>query len=203
MKNGFLHCPRNPIGQQRQSCRRQLRETGRRPDSRRRIRIADHGIHGNRGLMSKTASSPKWRKSETEAAKGACTVFRGASWTTRSTRVLERINALKGMKIDGVVATAPYYFTANQDEIHNYFVQIADKSAFPVYMYDLPGVTKAPIAVKTCETLMKHKNIKGIKSGKPCDRKASEPETLPDRLISAYCTADSTPSTSPITAASR
>ena len=69
------------------------------------------------------------------------------------------------MKIDGVVATAPYYFTSNQNEIISYFEKIAAKSAFPVYMYDLPGVTKVAISAKTVEHLMKNKNIKGIKSG--------------------------------------
>ena len=123
-------------------------------------------IMGSMGMgpYVKNGEFAKVAKVGSEAAKGACTVFVGVM-DNSVTRVLERIDALKGMKIDGVVATAPYYFTSEQDEIRNYFVQIADKSAFPVYMYDLPSVAKTPISVKTAEFLMKHKNIKGIKSG--------------------------------------
>ena len=123
-------------------------------------------IMGSMGIgpYVKNSEFAKVAKVGTDAAKGACTVFVGVM-DNSVTRVLERIDALKGMKIDGVVATTPYYFMVNQDEIYNYFAQIADQSAFPVYLYDLPGVTKVAISVKTVESLMKHKNIKGIKSG--------------------------------------
>lgn len=136
--------------------------------------VEDQTAAGASGLliMGSMGIGPYVRNSEfakvakvgTDAAKGACTVFVGVM-DNSVTRVLERIDALKGMKIDGVVATTPYYFGVNQDEIYNYFARIADKSAFPVYLYDLPGVTKTAITVKTVESLMKHTNIKGIKSG--------------------------------------
>jgi len=123
-------------------------------------------IMGSMGIgpFIKDSEFAKVAKVGCEAAKGACSAFVGVM-DVSVTRVLEKIDALKGMKIDGVVATAPYYFTSSQDEIVSYFEKIAAKSAFPVYMYDLPGVTKAAISVKTVEHLMKNKNIKGIKSG--------------------------------------
>jgi 4-hydroxy-tetrahydrodipicolinate synthase len=81
-------------------------------------------------------------------------------------RVLDRINELKDIKkIDGVVATTPYYYVSNQEQIYNFYSKIADQSVYPLFMYDLPGVTQSPIGYDTVIKLMKHENIKGIKSG--------------------------------------
>lgn len=64
-----------------------------------------------------------------------------------------------------MVATTPYYYVSTQDEVKYYFEQIASASPYPLYLYDLPSVTKVKITVATAEHLMKHKNIKGIKTG--------------------------------------
>jgi len=80
-------------------------------------------------------------------------------------RVLDRIDALKNLDIHGVVATTPYYYRVNQTQIFDFYNNIANKSKFPLYMYDLPGVTQSPINTDTVLKLMKNKNIKGIKSG--------------------------------------
>ncbi|MFA5649895.1 MAG: dihydrodipicolinate synthase family protein [Proteiniphilum sp.] len=80
-------------------------------------------------------------------------------------RVLDRIDSLKDINIDGVVATAPFYSPVKSDEIVNFFTKIAKESKFPVYMYDLPGVTQSPISVAQLKSLVKEKNIAGIKTG--------------------------------------
>ncbi|MBN2852937.1 MAG: dihydrodipicolinate synthase family protein [Clostridia bacterium] len=80
-------------------------------------------------------------------------------------RVLDRVNTLDGLNIDGVVATTPYYYRSNQEQIVTFYDEIAKKSKFPLFMYDLPGVTQSPITADTVIRLMKNKNIKGIKSG--------------------------------------
>lgn len=99
-----------------------------------------------------------------DATAKRCPLFVGVM-DTAAGRVKDRIDALKGMNIDGVVATAPYYYLASQDDIISFYRQIADYSPFPVYLYDLPGVVKTAIAPATVKTLMKHDNIKGIKTG--------------------------------------
>ncbi len=123
-------------------------------------------VMGSMGIEAFIKNSEYVKIAETgaKAAKGACPVFVGAMDCSIA-RVLDRIESLKGLAIDGVVATAPFYSLANQDQIVNYFTGIADKSPFPVYMYDLPGVAKVKISMETINTLMKHPNIKGIKSG--------------------------------------
>jgi len=80
-------------------------------------------------------------------------------------RVLDRINVLKDLDIHGVVATTPYYYRVNQIQIFDFYNTIANNSKFPLYLYDLPGVTQSPINTDTVLKLMKNKNIKGIKSG--------------------------------------
>ena len=81
-------------------------------------------------------------------------------------RVRDRYRALGDMKgIDGIVSTVPYYSAVNQEEIYTFYNEIANFSARPVYLYDLPVVTKSPTTAATVKKLWKNSNIKGIKSG--------------------------------------
>lgn len=80
-------------------------------------------------------------------------------------RVVDRINALKDLEIDGVVTTVPYYSPLKPNEIVSFFSEVAKKSMFPVYIYDLPGVTQSPISVSQLKSLLNETNIVGIKTG--------------------------------------
>lgn len=80
-------------------------------------------------------------------------------------RVLDRVEALGDIKIDGVVATVPYYYKLSSNEIINFFKQLSKKSKYPVYIYDLPSVTQAPVTFEIMEALADIPNIKGIKTG--------------------------------------
>jgi len=99
-----------------------------------------------------------------EAANGRCPVFVGVMDNSVE-RVKDKIKALEGLKINGVVATVPFYYAVSQEEIKEFFRGIEAFSPFPVYIYDLPVVTKTKISVKTIECLMQLKKIKGIKTG--------------------------------------
>lgn len=79
-------------------------------------------------------------------------------------RVLDRIEALGNIDIEGVVATAPYYYKSNAGEIINFYTMISKKSKYPLYIYDLPPVTQSPITKDIVIPLMKIQNIKGIKT---------------------------------------
>ena len=80
-------------------------------------------------------------------------------------RVKERIDALKGIDYDGIVLTTPFYQMEGFKNLVNFFTEIADYSEKPIYLYDLPGVTKIKITFDLVKELAKHPNIKGIKSG--------------------------------------
>jgi 4-hydroxy-tetrahydrodipicolinate synthase len=136
--------------------------------------VEDQVAAGAAGLlvMGSMGIEPCIRQSEyTKVASAAANVVKGRCpllvgvMDNSIGRILDKIDSLKGLMIDGVVATTPYYYAASQDEIKRFFTKIADKSPFPLYLYDLPVVTKTKIFVETAECLMKNGNIKGIKTG--------------------------------------
>jgi Dihydrodipicolinate synthase/N-acetylneuraminate lyase len=106
----------------------------------------------------------KVAKAGVEAVKGACPVLVGVMDNSVS-RVMDKVKCLEGLKIDGIVATTPFYYASSQDEIKCFFEGIADASSFPLYLYDLPGVTKTKIGTVTIEYLASKGKIKGIKTG--------------------------------------
>lgn len=98
------------------------------------------------------------------AAEGKLPVLVGVMDTSIG-RVLDRVEALNDLNIDGVVSTVPYYNVLTQQNIVNFYTALADASKFPVYIYDLAVVTKTQVLSATVETLWAHQNIKGIKTG--------------------------------------
>jgi len=123
-------------------------------------------VMGSMGNQSGIRNSEyaKVAKIAVETIKGRCPVFVGVMDNSIS-RVMDRINSLKGLDIDGVVATAPFYYAPTQNAIKCFFECIAQKSSYPLYMYDLPSVTKVKISIDSIEYLMGNNNIKGIKTG--------------------------------------
>ena len=79
-------------------------------------------------------------------------------------RVMDRIYALGDLPIDGVVATTPYYYKSTDQQIVNFYTMLAAESYYPVYIYDLPVVTKSPVSTDVLLTLMGDENIAGIKT---------------------------------------
>ena len=122
-------------------------------------------VMGSMGLEPyiKQSEYTKVAKVAVEAAK-VNVLFLGAMDNSVA-RVEERIKSLERLKIDGVVLTTPFYMISSQDELKSYFTRIAAISPFPIYLYDLPGVTKTKINADTVEYLMEDDNIKGIKTG--------------------------------------
>ena len=124
-------------------------------------------VMGSMGMQPyiKNSEYAKVAACSAETAAGRAPVLVGVTDMSIG-RVLERIEALKGIKgIDGVVSTLPYYSPCNQQHAYDFYNEIAKNSPWPVYMYDLPGVVKAAIAPDTVKKLWKNPNIKGIKSG--------------------------------------
>lgn len=80
-------------------------------------------------------------------------------------RILDRIDTLKDLEINGVVATVPFYSPLKPNETVKFFSELARKSKFPVYIYDLPGVTQSPISLPQLKALTNERNIVGIKTG--------------------------------------
>lgn len=65
--------------------------------------------------------------------------------------------------VDGVLVVTPYYNKATQNGLIKMFSDIADVSAAPVILYNVPSRTGCNIESKTAAVLADHPNIVGIK----------------------------------------
>ncbi|NJD04684.1 MAG: dihydrodipicolinate synthase family protein [Ruminiclostridium sp.] len=116
------------------------------------------------GAYVKNREYSKVAKASTGAAKKKCPVLIGVI-DNSAARIFEKIDSLKGLDIDGIVATTPFYYSVDQEELKNFFKIISDYSPFPLYLYDLPAITKVKINPSTVENLISAGSIKGIKTG--------------------------------------
>jgi 4-hydroxy-tetrahydrodipicolinate synthase len=81
-----------------------------------------------------------------------------------ASRVIDRIEALGRIEIEGVVATTPFYSRVSAGGAINFFKQVSETSKYPVYIYDLPSVTQTPVTGDILKALMGMPNIKGVKT---------------------------------------
>ena len=99
-----------------------------------------------------------------KANKGRVPLFVGAMENSVA-RVKERLQLIgKDKQVDGIVVTVPYYSVPDEAEAICWFMKIADCSPYPVYLYDLPGVTQFRISMNIIDAIITHTNIKGMKS---------------------------------------
>lgn len=64
---------------------------------------------------------------------------------------------------DAIVATCPYYFLYAQSQLRDYFVALAEASAVPLVIYDIPARADNPLEVHTVLELAEHERIIGLK----------------------------------------
>lgn len=79
-------------------------------------------------------------------------------------KVMEKIEMIGDAQIDGVVLTTPFYSMLDLEQLVNWFTTVADRSPYPVYLYDLAVVTKIKITLPLIDRIIRHPNIKGIKT---------------------------------------
>ncbi len=73
---------------------------------------------------------------------------------------------LKQLDVTGfqaILSVSPYYNKPNQEGIYKHYLKIADASALPVLLYNVPGRTGANMTADTTLRLAQHPNIFGIK----------------------------------------
>ncbi|HBC98081.1 MAG TPA: dihydrodipicolinate synthase family protein, partial [Clostridium sp.] len=64
---------------------------------------------------------------------------------------------------DALSILSPYYVAVTQEDIYNYFSEIAENVNLPILLYNIPGRTGNNINYKTVARLAKYKNIVGVK----------------------------------------
>lgn len=121
------------------------------------------------GSMGIEASVPHSEYKKTvdvaiEATKGRVPLFVGAMDNSIA-RVKERIDMIgAGKKIDGIVVTVPFYAVPRDVDAVRFFTEIANYSPYPIYIYDLPGVTQFRVSMGVIDAIIGHENVKGMKS---------------------------------------
>jgi len=122
-------------------------------------------LMGSMGLEAylKNSTYAEAVKIATKTVNGRLPLFVGAMDNSIA-KVMEKIELIGDVKIDGIVLTVPFYTTVNDVQAVNWFTSIADKSLYPVYLYDLAVVTKYKINLGVIDKIINHSNIKGIKT---------------------------------------
>ncbi len=64
---------------------------------------------------------------------------------------------------DAVVAAPPFYLPLDQDEVVNYYRALAAQSPLPLFVYNMPALTKVGILPDTVRRLMEIERIAGLK----------------------------------------
>ena len=97
-----------------------------------------------------------------EEAKGRVPVLAGAG--SNDTRVaIDRSKVMAGLGADGILSVGPYYNKPTPEGFLRHFAAIADASAKPVVVYNVPGRTGSNIDTKTLLKMAEHENIVAVK----------------------------------------
>jgi len=76
---------------------------------------------------------------------------------------LQNIDYAQASGADAVMATPPYYYPLDQKSLTRHFVEMANHSELPLWLYHQPNDTKLSLEHQTLAELAKHPNIVGIK----------------------------------------
>ncbi len=97
-----------------------------------------------------------------EKVRGRVPVIAGTG-TNDTAHVLRNTRAACEVGADAVLVVTPYYNKATQKGLIAHFTAVADASAVPVILYNVPGRTGCNLLPKTVAVLAEHPNIVGLK----------------------------------------
>lgn len=69
----------------------------------------------------------------------------------------------KDFGADAVVSAPPYYYAPSQQELIEYYEDLADHIPLPLFLYNMPSHVKVSFEPETVRTIAKHKNVIGLK----------------------------------------
>ncbi len=93
---------------------------------------------------------------------GRVPVYAGVS-DTSTARVLEKIERLRELPLRAVVALPPYFLRYQAADLEAYFELIAERSPFPLILYDNPKQVANVLSADSIAALAQHPNVHGIK----------------------------------------
>jgi 4-hydroxy-tetrahydrodipicolinate synthase len=81
--------------------------------------------------------------------------------STLEVQALNNVAAQCG--VDAVSIITPFFITPSREELYKHYLQIADKSAIPIFLYNNPGRTQVSLDASLVGQLAQHPMIVGIK----------------------------------------
>jgi 4-hydroxy-tetrahydrodipicolinate synthase len=132
-------------------------------------RQIDGGVHflspvGTTGEAPTLSHAEKLRVIElvVEEAAGRVPVLAGAGgYDTRET--ISLVHDIQSIGADGVLSVTPYYNKPTQEGLFQHYSAIAESTALPIVLYNVPGRTGVNIEVATVARLSEIPNIVGVK----------------------------------------
>lgn len=131
--------------------------------------ILDNGVHGiwaagTTGEFSALEDSDRISAIEAvvDQVRGRVPVI--ANISAPSTELAVKLGiSLKNVAVDGIAATPPYYYPNAQDELLDHFRYIKEKTALPLWVYNIPVTVKTAVAPTTTMQLTQEGTVIGIK----------------------------------------
>ncbi len=143
-------------------------------------RQIDGGIHflspcGTTGENPTLSDAERLRIVElvVDEAKGQVPILAGAGgYNTRE--VIDLARQLEKIGVSGLLSVTPYYNKPTQEGLYQHYKAIADSTALPIVVYNVPGRTGTNVEVATLRRLAELPNIVGVKEasgnmGQMCD----------------------------------
>lgn len=136
-------------------------------------RVIEHVIHGGVSalfILGTTGEAPslsqkiriKMIDSTLQQVNGRLPVLVGVT-DTSMTDLLELANYVAQAGAQAIVAAPPYYYLASQNEIADWYRHISEQCSLPLYLYNMPSMTKLTIAPETVRQLIDENVAIGIK----------------------------------------
>ena len=136
-------------------------------------RIAAHLVdHGHDGVVvsGTTGESPTTTTAEDGAilaavkdAVGDRAVVVAGVGTNSTAHSVELAEQAAKLGADGLLLVTPYYNKPGQAGVLHHFTAVAEASAVPVMLYDVPGRTGTQIALETYEAAMRLETVVAVK----------------------------------------
>jgi len=132
-------------------------------------RQIDAGIHfvspcGTTGEAPTLGDREKLRVCQlvVEEAAGRVPVLAGAGGYNTA-EVVALVRELEGIGVDGILSVTPYYNKPTQEGLYQHYRAIADSTALPIVLYNVPGRTGVNLEPPTVARLSAIRNIVGVK----------------------------------------
>jgi 4-hydroxy-tetrahydrodipicolinate synthase len=97
-----------------------------------------------------------------EQAAGRVPVIAGCG-SNDTMAALEHMKAAEAAGADAALVVAPYYNKPNQEGVFQHFAYLAEHSALPIVMYNVPSRTITDISVEVMRRLRQYPTIIGVK----------------------------------------